>query len=303
MRKVRKQDIEGPWIRVCKTCGSGILYLNYQCWRQANVVNRDCRACADEAVRKKTRSKEYRETHSQTLKNIWNDKNSVFNSEEYRKKLSDIQKIIQNRVEISKQKSDRSKKLWQSKTPEEKSNHPFITSSHSPEAELKRSKSLRKYYESHPEAREYLSKRSKSFMLDPEYKKRCTEKMIDAGVFNGGTSKKEKSLANVLLKHGFLTKQKIGSKRPDYLNPDTLTVIEFYGDFWHCNERYTKLINERYSGIHPVSRETPDEIHTRDSKRVESFQKLGYRVIVIWEHEIPKDSSEINGFLLQKLSD
>lgn len=301
MRKVRKQDIEGPWIRVCKTCGSGILYLNYQCWRQADVVNRDCRACADEAVRKTTRSKEYREAHSQTLKNVWNDENSVFNSQEYRKKLSDIQKIIQNRTEISKQKSTQMRNVWISRSSEEKLR--IISLLNSSDSRERQRISIRQHYIDHPEARVEKSKIARKMMLDPEYKKRCTEKMIDAGVFNGGTSKKEKSLANFLLEHGFLTKQKIGSKRPDYLNPDTLTVIEFYGDFWHCDEKYTKLINERYSGIHPVSRETPDEIHTRDSKRVESFQKLGYRVIVIWEHEIPKDSSEINGFLLQKLSD
>jgi hypothetical protein len=57
-------------------------------------------------------------------------------------------------------------------------------------------------------------------------------------------------------------------------------LIEFNGDFWHCNP-------EKYSSdyLHPVKNKSAQEIWDYDKKKEEFARSKGYNYLVIWESE------------------
>lgn len=56
---------------------------------------------------------------------------------------------------------------------------------------------------------------------------------------------------------------KIDNLRPDFINKTRKLVVEVYGDYWHKNEPLYKTM-----------------------QRISRFERCGWRVIIIWEHEI-----------------
>jgi G:T-mismatch repair DNA endonuclease (very short patch repair protein) len=62
-------------------------------------------------------------------------------------------------------------------------------------------------------------------------------------------------------------------------------LIEFNGDYWHCNP-------EKYSPdfYHHVKKIPASDIWYQDKKRLETITSFGYRIVVIWESEY-KDGS------------
>lgn len=64
----------------------------------------------------------------------------------------------------------------------------------------------------------------------------------------------------------------------DLYNPTTKEIVEFYGDYWHCNP--SKFEESFY---HKHIHMTAKEIWEKDRVRTEALQKLGYSVRVVWE--------------------
>lgn len=54
------------------------------------------------------------------------------------------------------------------------------------------------------------------------------------------------------------------SFNPDFLSKNPKHIIELFGDYWHNREDYKK----------------------RDKERLETYNKYGYKTLVIWEHEL-----------------
>jgi very-short-patch-repair endonuclease len=64
----------------------------------------------------------------------------------------------------------------------------------------------------------------------------------------------------------------------DIISFDKKVVIEFNGDYWHCNpQKY----DENF--FHQVKKKKASEIWEQDKKRVEIIKSFGYNVLVIWE--------------------
>lgn len=63
-------------------------------------------------------------------------------------------------------------------------------------------------------------------------------------------------------------------------------IIEFYGDYWHCNPRESRFIPEYY---HPYLRMTAYEKWEFDKNRIERLKNAGYEVMIIWEMDYNKD--------------
>lgn len=75
---------------------------------------------------------------------------------------------------------------------------------------------------------------------------------------------------------------KINNKRfyVDAFDPNTNTIYEFYGDFWHGNPvRFNK------EDINPFSKKSYGDLHKETLEREKSLINLGYKVISIWESD------------------
>ncbi len=57
---------------------------------------------------------------------------------------------------------------------------------------------------------------------------------------------------------------------PDFINKKEKKIIELYGDYWHNLSDYKK----------------------RDKRRLKTYKKLGYKTLIIWEHEL-KDLNKL----------
>lgn len=72
----------------------------------------------------------------------------------------------------------------------------------------------------------------------------------------------------------------------DILVPDQKIVIEYNGDFWHCNP---KKYNSNY--FHPKKQLLAEQIWENDKNRSEIITGLGYKLLIIWENEFKTNSS------------
>jgi very-short-patch-repair endonuclease len=82
----------------------------------------------------------------------------------------------------------------------------------------------------------------------------------------------------------------------DFLIDDKY-IIECYGDYWHCNpSRYSADYYNR------GKKKTASEIWKRDEQRKRDLEKLGYKVLYFWEHEINNNIKDIKATLKRYLT-
>ena len=73
---------------------------------------------------------------------------------------------------------------------------------------------------------------------------------------------------------------KIENFKVDGFDPDTNTIYEFYGDFWHGNPKKYKP-----DDINQVNNTTFGELYEKTIEREEYLKSLGYKIVSIWESE------------------
>ena len=64
-------------------------------------------------------------------------------------------------------------------------------------------------------------------------------------------------------------------------------IIEFQGDYWHCNPKIYK--NDYY---HELKKMTAQEIWESDKKHIKYANDHNYKVIEIWESDMNKYNDE-----------
>lgn len=297
------EDVEiiQTFTRICPKCNEVLHHTSERYCIAAKKRNKVCKLCSYQATRDTTQSEQWRAEQSERLKSIWDDENSVYNSPEYREKLHIAQS---NRTpEAQAAMTAGIRRSWE----EERANptgriERFHANNNLPEARLKRIASLKKSYQEHPELREAQSKRAKEWMLNPEYKRKCTEKLIEAAQRTGGCSKKERELALILSQFGIEHKRKVGKWYPDFYHTSTNTAIEYYGDWWHCHPRYDERIENSYNGVHPNCGLTPQQIRQNDEDRINEIKMLCSNVIILWENDIIIDGKLNIDIIKDKLS-
>lgn len=132
------------------------------------------------------------------------------------------------------------------------------------------------------------SKRMKQFWADPEYR----EKQLKV-VFKGLKllpNKPEKFITKLLQRllpdlwkyigDGKDEDSIIAGKCPDFVCISQKKIIEYFGDYWHGEER-TGIPNERH-----------------EQERINCFAKEGYQTLVIWEHEL-EDTKKLKKRILE----
>ena len=109
------------------------------------------------------------------------------------------------------------------------------------------------------------------------------------------SSKPEKLIFNILinLNYDTIKTYRINRYICDIFVKDLNLIIEYNGDYWHCNPK--KFSSEYY---HPHKKKTAKEIWNEDKLRIDNLKKLGYNLEVIWESDF--DSSITIQNIIQK---
>lgn len=107
---------------------------------------------------------------------------------------------------------------------------------------------------------------------------------------SGNTSKKEKEIIEFLHKLGIDAKQsyRVDTKICDIYIPKLNLIIEYFGDYWHCNPNKYKsdYFNHKKNML-------AEEIWDYDSKKVDLILSYGYNLEVVWEKELKHDNDKI----------
>lgn len=75
------------------------------------------------------------------------------------------------------------------------------------------------------------------------------------------------------------------SKSVDIYIPSKNMIVEYFGDYWHCNPiKYDKTY------YHTQVHKTAEEIWKFDNERIDEFTKNGYVVKIIWESELKSNN-------------
>jgi G:T-mismatch repair DNA endonuclease (very short patch repair protein) len=104
-------------------------------------------------------------------------------------------------------------------------------------------------------------------------------------------SKKEKDIIKEIKNLGYKVKHshKIDTKICDIFIPKLNLIIEYNGDYWHCNPN--KYKSDYY---HQVKKKTAKELWEYDSNKIDLIKSKGYYLEVVWESDLKKDPYLIN---------
>lgn len=114
----------------------------------------------------------------------------------------------------------------------------------------------------------------------------------------GYVSKAHKELHENLEPLGFETHIVISGMQVDECNEKLKIVLEYNGDFWHCNPE--KWTSDQYN---KAIKMTAGEKWTADLNRKRVLTKLGYEVLVIWESEWIKDKEKCLDRIKNKINE
>lgn len=68
---------------------------------------------------------------------------------------------------------------------------------------------------------------------------------------------------------------------PDFIDIEKKKIIEFYGDYWHCNPlKYNSTFFNKHKEL------TAKQIWEKDNERIQLLKNNGYDVLIIWEYEV-----------------
>ena len=132
-----------------------------------------------------------------------------------------------------------------------------------------------------------------------------TQKMFTKQVENGQyNSKLELRLCKIFEELNISYTRQFHLK--GYIHPydfhlcDTKILIEVNGDFWHANP----LIYEGNDIVKlPGERQKAMDVWKRDEKYIKKAENCGYKVIVIWEHDMNRmDDDSLKTYLLKTLN-
>lgn len=103
-------------------------------------------------------------------------------------------------------------------------------------------------------------------------------------------SKKEKEIIKEIknLGHNVKHSLRIETKICDIYIPKLNLIIEYNGDYWHCNPKKYK---EDY--YHQVKKKTAKELWEYDKNKIDLILKNGYNLEVVWESDLKSDPNLI----------
>jgi len=229
-----------------------------------NLINLKCKMCGVNVPTKEYRLRCYKNNPRYCKKCI--SKKSSERFKKYKKSLTKEQRKKEGLMgNLSRSKESRSnavKKQWQNIKKNE---------SKFKEVKKKHKERMIKVWENYPTNKKNFiltnlvnSNGNSRSKLSNEIK----EKLIEYNIYEGFLSEE--------CFHGFF---------PDEINLELKTIIEVYGDIYHCNPNKFKNPNEYCSWIQRTVREQ----WQRDRIRLSTFYKHGFDVLIIWESDWRND--------------
>jgi G:T-mismatch repair DNA endonuclease (very short patch repair protein) len=107
-------------------------------------------------------------------------------------------------------------------------------------------------------------------------------------------SKTEKQILNKIKKLGYevIHSFKIDTKICDIFLPQLNLIIEYNGDYWHCNpNKYSKEY------FHQVKGMTAEQLWEYDKNKIDLIKNKGYNLEVVWESDYKSDKTIINNLI------
>jgi very-short-patch-repair endonuclease len=175
----------------------------------------------------KGRKKESIEKFSISMKNLYKDPNSIFNSAEYKKKLSDGIKNSHKKKEVKDKMSIAAKQRWENKSFREKMSNII--------SEGWKNEKIRKNHTFSDETKKKLKKCSKERWRDSEYRDKMISLLKDTRRKFIRISKPQKTLYE-LVKQVFPQAEleyPIGVSFVDIAVPSHSLIFEYDGSYWH----------------------------------------------------------------------
>lgn len=132
---------------------------------------------------------------------------------------------------------------------------------------------------------------------DPNFKNRYYKKIFKQ-LKIGYVSNAHLELHDKIKDLGYETHVVIGAMCVDECHKELKIVIEYNGDYWHCNPETWKP--DDYNKA--IKMFAKDKWHS-DFKRKMMLKKIGYRVIVVWESEWIKDRDKCLKYIINKTNE
>jgi G:T-mismatch repair DNA endonuclease (very short patch repair protein) len=110
------------------------------------------------------------------------------------------------------------------------------------------------------------------------------------------TSKREKEIVKEIKQLGYkpIHSYRVDSKICDVYIPSLNLIIEYFGDYWHCNpKKYESDFFNKKKGKFAW------ELWDYDKKKIDLIKSYGYNLEVVWEGDLKLDNKLIN-IILQK---
>jgi G:T-mismatch repair DNA endonuclease (very short patch repair protein) len=104
-------------------------------------------------------------------------------------------------------------------------------------------------------------------------------------------SKKEKEIIIEIKKMGYAVKHsfKVDTKICDVFIPTLNLIIEYNGDYWHCNP---KKYGPDY--FNQKKQKTAKELWEYDKNKIDLIREKGYNLEIVWESDLNDDNTLIN---------
>ena len=131
---------------------------------------------------------------------------------------------------------------------------------------------------------------SKNILTKEKMSEQLKETRRLGKIKSGITSKKEKEIGVFLKSLGlnYIPSYRVDSKICDIYIPSLNLIIEYFGDYWHCNPN--KYSEDYFNQKKNMSAK---EIWFYDKMKIDLIINYGYNLEVIWETELKSNNNKI----------
>jgi G:T-mismatch repair DNA endonuclease (very short patch repair protein) len=131
---------------------------------------------------------------------------------------------------------------------------------------------------------------SKNILTKEKMSEQLKETRRLGKIKSGITSKKEKEIGVFLKSLGlnYIPSYRVDSKICDIYIPSLNLIIEYFGDYWHCNPN--KYSEDYFNQKKNMSAK---EIWDYDKMKIDLIINYGYNLEVIWETELKSNNNKI----------